>query len=135
MLKTFSLPPVTSIDPNLTIPDLVRRRHDRDPDAPMVEIQDDAGHWHPLSAAEVVASVKELAAGLLAAGIGAGVRVGILGRTSWHWTRIDLALWWIGAVSVPIYESSSLNQAIWIAQDAGLSAVFTENVAHRQLML
>jgi len=54
--------------------------------------------------------VYALAAGLIAAGIGAGDR----SRScpyQYEWTLIDYAIWAAGAVSVPIYETSSAEQA------------------------
>jgi long-chain acyl-CoA synthetase len=101
----------------------------------MIEVMDDGGAWRALSAAQVLASVETLARGLLAAGIDTGDCVGILARTSWAWTRIDLALLMIGAVPVPIYETSSIEQIGWIGADAGLCAVFVESARHRDVIV
>jgi long-chain acyl-CoA synthetase len=133
-LKTFALPATIPTDAAFTVPRLLRGRVDRDPSAPLIEERDDDGRWVPLSAGAALAAVEALARGLVAMGVETGDRVGILARTSWSWTRIDLALMTIGAVSVPIYETSSVEQIAWIASDAGLKAVFAEAPRHRDVV-
>jgi long-chain acyl-CoA synthetase len=121
-------------DPSMSIADLMIARRDRDPAAPMVELRAEDGGWRPLSAAQAVDSVAALAKGLVAAGIGRGDRVGIMASTSWEWTRLDLALWWIGAAAVPVYETSSAEQVEWIASDSGMRAVVLDKSAHLRLV-
>jgi long-chain acyl-CoA synthetase len=133
-VKSFACPPCHPLDTDLTVPRLLRARVDRDPDAVMVEIPHDDGTWRPLSASQVLVEIESLARGLLAAGIGPGDTVGLLARTSWEWTRIDLALMHIGAVTVPIYETSSTEQVAWIASDCAVRAIFVESAEHRDLV-
>ncbi len=66
--------------------------------------------------------VMELAKGLVASGIAAGDRVGLMSKTRYEWTIADLALLTIGAVMVPIYETSSADQVEWILADSGARA-------------
>ncbi|PLC13025.1 long-chain fatty acid--CoA ligase [Kocuria flava] len=91
------------------------------------------GTSRPVHAQEVHAAVRGLARGLVAAGIEPGDRVAILGRTCYEWTLADLAIWYAGAVPVPVYDSSSLEQIAWILADSGARAVFagTEELARR----
>ena len=49
--------------------------------------------------------------------------MGLLSRTRYEWTLVDYASWWVGAVTVPIYETSSAEQVRWILQDSGATAV------------
>ena len=49
--------------------------------------------------------VTDLAKGMIAAGIRPGDRVGIMSRTRFEWTVIDFAIWYAGAISVPVYET------------------------------
>jgi long-chain acyl-CoA synthetase len=128
-VKVFSTPPLAPPNPNESIADLLEDRRRRDPAAPIIEVREGAG-WRPVSAQEFVDSVEALAKGLMAAGIGHGQRVGIMARTSPEWTRLDYALWSIGAVGVPIYETSSPAQAGWIISDGGLAAVVCETADH-----
>ncbi|HVT70933.1 MAG TPA: AMP-dependent synthetase/ligase, partial [Trebonia sp.] len=50
-----------------------------------------------------------------------------MSRTRYEWTLIDYALWTAGAVVVPIYETSSAEQAEWILANSEASAVIVEN--------
>ena len=70
--------------------------------------------------------VRAVAKGLVAAGIEPGERVGILSRTRYEWTLVDFAIWWAGAVSVPVYDSSSPDQIAWNLGDSQARAVFVE---------
>jgi acyl-CoA synthetase (AMP-forming)/AMP-acid ligase II len=36
-----------------------------------------------------------------------------MSRTRYEWTVADFAVWWAGAVVVPIYETSSAEQVEW----------------------
>ena len=64
-----------------------------------------------------------MARGLIAAGIAPGDRVALMSRTRYEWTLLDYAIWAAGAVTVPIYETSSAEQAAWILADSGAVAV------------
>ncbi len=93
-----------------------------------------AGQWRDVTSAEFGAQVLGLARGLIAAGIEAGDRVAVMSRTSYEWTLADFALFAVGAVVVPIYETSSAEQVEWILSDAGCRAAFVETAAHRDLL-
>ncbi|WP_420889432.1 AMP-dependent synthetase/ligase [Kocuria palustris] len=71
--------------------------------------------------------VRAVAKGLVAAGIEPGDRVGILSRTRYEWTLVDFAIWWAGAVPVPVYDSSSPDQIAWNLGDSQARAVFVED--------
>jgi len=86
--------------------------------------------WTDVTAAEFRREVDALAKGLLAAGIGLGDRVGLMSRTRYEWTLADYAIWTVGGVTVPIYETSSADQVAWILEDSGAVAIFVETPAH-----
>jgi long-chain acyl-CoA synthetase len=88
------------------------------------------GAWQPITAKQFSTEVKQAAAGLIAAGIQAGERVCIMSATRYEWTLLDYAIWTAGAVTVPIYETSSAEQVEWIISDSGAVAVFLETDAH-----
>ena len=89
------------------------------------------GEWQPVTAKHFAEEVKALAAGLIAAGVQAGDRVGLMSATRYEWTLIDYAIWTAGAVTVPIYETSSAEQIEWILSDSGAVAFFYETDAHK----
>ena len=105
---------------------MLLHRLERDPDGTLVERIQPDGSWSPVSTKQFNDEVIAVARGMVALGIGVGDRVGIMARTSYEWTLIDYAIWAAGAVSVPIYETSSVNQVQWIMADSGLTAVFVE---------
>ena len=53
-----------------------------------------------------------------------------MSRTRYEWTLADFAIWAAGAVTVPIYETSSAEQVQWILSDSGAVAVIVETPAH-----
>jgi long-chain acyl-CoA synthetase len=88
--------------------------------------------WQPISAKQFADDVKKAAAGLIASGVGAGDRVCLMSSTRYEWTLLDYAIWTAGAVTVPIYETSSAEQVEWIVSDSGAVAVFLENDNHKK---
>ena len=70
----------------------------------------------------------------MAAGVQPGDRVAILSRTRYEWTLADFAIWAAGGVSVPIYETSSAEQAWWILSDSAAIAVIVETQANASLV-
>jgi long-chain acyl-CoA synthetase len=91
------------------------------------KIDDD---WVDVTSAEFIAEVEEVAKGLVASGIEPGDRVAIMSRTRYEWTLADFAVWCAGAVVVPIYETSSIEQTRWILADSGAVACIVELADH-----
>jgi len=88
------------------------------------------GAWEGVTAQQFHAEVVAVAKGLIAAGIGQGDRVAIFSKTRYEWTLLDYAIWFAGAVTVPIYETSSVEQVRWILEDGGVRAVLAEGGDH-----
>ncbi len=86
--------------------------------------------WQDVTAAEFLDEVRAVAKGLIAAGIEAGDRVALISKTRYEWTLLDYAIWFAGAVTVPIYETSSADQVEWILRDSGARAVVAEVAEH-----
>src|SRR6185312_11806657 len=84
------------------------------------------GAWSDVTAAQFNEEVRGLAKGFIAAGVEAGDRIAIMSHTRYEWTLIDYALWTAGAVVVPIYETSSAEQAEWILGNSEARAVIAE---------
>jgi len=74
-----------------------------------------------------VEEVRAVARGLLGLGIEAGQRVCIYSATRLEWTVLDYAIWSVGGVAVPIYETSAPAQIEWIVADAEAVAIVVEN--------
>lgn len=88
------------------------------------------GRWQDVSAAAFLAEVHQAAKGLIASGVQPGDRVAIMSRTRYEWTLLDFAIWCAGAITVPVYETSSAEQVQWILGDSGAVAVLTETDGH-----
>jgi long-chain acyl-CoA synthetase len=86
--------------------------------------------WTDVTAAEFAQQVKEVAGGLLAAGVQLGDRVAIMSKTRYEWGVADFAIWAVGGVGVPIYETSSAEQVQWILSDSEAVAIFVESAKH-----
>jgi long-chain acyl-CoA synthetase len=89
-----------------------------------------ADGWRDVTAEQFLDEVRAVAKGLVAAGVDAGDRVALLSRTRYEWTLFDYAIWFAGAVTVPIYETSSAEQIEWILEDSGARAVVAETPEH-----
>src|SRR4051794_11582595 len=81
------------------------------------------GGWEDITTREFLVEVSAVAKGLIASGIEVGDRVALLSKTRYEWTLLDYAIWFAGAVSVPIYETSAADQIAWILNDSGARAV------------
>jgi long-chain acyl-CoA synthetase len=99
------------------------------PDAVVFSRRVDAG-WQDVTAATFLDEVRAVAKGLVAAGIEVGDRVGLISKTRYEWTLVDYAVWFAGAVSVPVYETSSADQIEWILGDSHAVAVVAEGREH-----
>ena len=86
--------------------------------------------WSDVTAAEFLTQVQGVAKGLIAAGVEAGDRVALISKTRYEWTLLDYAIWFAGAATVPIYETSSAEQVSWILADSGAKAVVAEGSDH-----
>ncbi|RLP86438.1 long-chain fatty acid--CoA ligase [Micromonospora sp. CV4] len=88
----------------------------------------------PVTCAQFRGDVLALARGFIDAGIGHGDRVGLMSRTRYEWTLVDYALWSIGAVTVPIYDTSSPEQMEWILTDSGAVGCVVETDKHAAML-
>ena len=130
-MREYSTPQTVDVPTTGNLSDDVVRNADEAPDAVLFSLPDaDGNGWSDLTAAEFLAQVSAVAKGLVAAGIEAGDRVAIISRTRYEWTLADYAIWFAGAVSVPIYESSSAEQVEWILADSGAKGVVAEDGGH-----
>lgn len=70
--------------------------------------------WREVSWDEAARRVEDVAFGLLALGIKKGDVIGIMGATRLEWVLADFALARIGAVTAPIYPTSSAGDAAYM---------------------
>ena len=125
----FEVPAIVPADPDANVADLLVKRVEATPDRALFSVPDGDG-WRDISAADFQTAVIALAKGFAAAGIQPGEKVGFLARTTYEWTLVDFALFYAGAVMVPIYETSSPSQIQWILEDSGAIALIVESPEH-----
>ncbi|WP_307086601.1 AMP-dependent synthetase/ligase [Arthrobacter agilis] len=106
--------------------DLLLRTHDADPGRALYARRSE-GQWRDVSAAEFLQQVTAVAKGLMARGVQPGDAVAVMSKTRYEWTLADVAIWFAGAVTVPIYETSSAHQVAWILEDAQPAVVLVED--------
>jgi long-chain acyl-CoA synthetase len=90
--------------------------------------------WQAVTAKEYEEEIKAVAKGFIAAGVEFGDRVAIMAKTRYEWTVLDFAIWYAGAVPVPIYETSSAEQVDWILNDSDAVAIVVETPALAELV-
>ncbi|MGY1453918.1 AMP-dependent synthetase/ligase [Streptomyces sp. SS8] len=129
-MREFSLPALYEVPADGNLTDLIRRNAVQHPDLPVIARKDAEGGWEDLTAREFLAEVRAAAKGLIAAGVRPGDRIGLMSRTRYEWTLLDFAVWSAGAVTVPIYETSSPEQIQWILSDSGAVGCVVESGAH-----
>ena len=128
--REISAPPLTPVHDGMTCPWALAERVRTSPDAPLISRKSSVGgRWREMSARAFHDQVRQVAAGLAARGLGPGDAIGIMAHTSYEWTLIDFAAWEAGLVVVPIYETSSAEQARWIITDAAVRLVVVEDAA------
>lgn len=128
-MNSYDVPAHVVSDPEINLTDLLLGQLEKNPNGVLFAKQD-GDDWTEVSVKQFYEEVVSLAKGLIASGIQPGQAIAILSRTRYEWTLIDFAIWFAGAVSVPIYESSAPSQIEWILSDSDAVAMFVENSEH-----
>lgn len=128
-MRESSVPAMVEVPDSATLTDAPFTRAVEEPGR-IVLRRKNGDAWSAVTAAEFAAETAAVAKGLVAAGVEPGDRVCLLSRTRYEWTVLDYAIWAAGAISVPIYETSSAEQIEWIAGDSAAKAVFAETGEH-----
>jgi long-chain acyl-CoA synthetase len=130
----FGIPALIEIPDDAGLADVVFSRAAAEPDEVMLRRRTADGRWQDVTAGQFRDQVSALAKGLIAAGIAPGDRVALLSRTRYEWTLADYAIWAAGAVTVPVYETSSAEQVEWILSDSGARAAIAESDKHAEIV-
>ena len=127
----------------------IAKANRKDPPATTLDVVDRAVRLHPESrlvypvqdrwAEETYESfsvrVENLARGLVSLGIEFGDRVAVISDTRVEWTLWDLAAQTIGAIVVPIYQTSSPEECEYVLSHSGARAVLCENEERLETVL
>lgn len=130
-MRSYELPGLIQSPDHENITDLLLQRAAATPDIALFGVEDTPGVWREVSAQAFLEQVQDLARGFIASGIKPGDAVALMSRTRFEWVLIDFALWFAGAVSVPVYETSAPAQIEWVLSDSNSVALIVETADHQ----
>lgn len=116
-MREISVPANYTIDPSASTVDVVFDVARTDPDGVRIKRLVD-GKWEPVTSKQYEQEILGVAKGLVAQGVKPGDRVALVSSTRYEWPLIDFAIWAVGGVTVPVYETSSSGQIDWILEDS-----------------
>ena len=119
---------ITDAASRATMADLARTAADRFRDAVAARFQR-GGEWEELTYTELWERARDLAAGLVALGVGLGDRVCILANTRVEFTIVQMAASTAGAIVVPVYPTNSPQECEWVVGNSGAKVIFCEDAA------
>lgn len=85
------------------------------------------GHWETYTWQEALRRVREIALGLVSLGVQKGDRVALFSANRVEWSLIDWADICVGALTVPIYSSSTPSQVCHILGHSGSTILFVDS--------
>ncbi|WBB67211.1 AMP-dependent synthetase/ligase [Micromonospora sp. WMMD812] len=136
-MREFSVPPIVTVGDAANLTDPVWDNAEVAPEAVQFVRPTGAADgpaWADVTCRQFRDEVVAVARGLVAAGVQPGDRIALMSRTRYEWTLVDYAIWAAGGITVPIYETSSAEQAAWILADSGAVACMVETNAHATLL-
>ena len=128
-MNQTSVPAMVPADPEANIADLLVQRAAETPERVIFSVPEGEG-WRDITARQFEDQVIALAKGFVAEGVEPGDKIAFIARTTYEWTLVDFALFYAGAVMVPVYETSSPSQLEWILSDSGAVALIAESADH-----
>ncbi len=117
--------------------DLLRSRVLEAPDHAAFDVRTGAGDaatWVQVTTAAFEERVRAVARGLVAVGVRPGDAVAVMAPTCYEWAVVDLAIWYAGAVVVPVYETSAAPQVEAVLADAGVRLALGGGAEHVALL-
>lgn len=129
-MREISTPLNLDLERYRNLGDLLWQRAEAGPDHIIFEVPGESAEVTQISTAEFKAQVVAVAKGLVASGIEPEQRVAILSPTRFEWALLDLAMQVIGAVVVPVYETSALAQVQLILGDSDAVAAVGASTEH-----
>jgi long-chain acyl-CoA synthetase len=128
-VREYSVPATFTVGEHDNIVSSVFSHERDDPDHVIFQRLVD-GAWTDVTCSQAANQIRSAALGLIAEGVKPGDRVAVLSATRYEWTLLDFAILAAGAVTVPIYETSSAEQVRFVLQDSGAVLIFAETDAH-----
>src|SRR5205809_224783 len=83
--------------------------------------------WREVTYTQLAQIVQEIALGFADLGLAPGERICILGNTRPEWSYADLGATSAGLVVVPIYQTNSPEECLWVISDSDACAIVCED--------
>ncbi len=85
------------------------------------------GKWKTLTYTQFGEKIRSLSYAMIKSGVKQGDSVGIYSNNRYEWAVTDFACILVGAVSVPIYATNTMDQSRFIIEDANIKLIFSGN--------
>lgn len=85
------------------------------------------GRWNEIDWIGYRNTVESIACGLLEIGVKSTDRVAVLSEPCFEWAALDLAILGVGAITVPIYQNSTLDDILFILNDCSARVLVVES--------
>ena len=100
---------------------------ERNGSLPAIQWKDAAGAWASITFDELAEQAARLAASLADLGVGHGDRVVMMVANRHEFHPLDIAILFLGATPVSIYNSSAPDQIQYLVNDCGAKVAIVEN--------
>jgi len=110
-----------------TVADLLPAAVARFGPQPAIMFKDSSGEWVQRSFDEVGEKVRSLSLGLIDLGVEKGDKVAILANTRPEWTYVDFAALTAGTTAVPIYQTNSPEECLYVLENSDAKVVVVED--------
>ncbi len=127
-MKTSHGPAFAPVTANAHVLQAVLERLQSEPEAKVASYRE-GERFVDVSVREFIERVRGVARGLIASGVAPGERVALMCHTRFEWLVLDFAILAAGAVTVPIYDTSSAEQISWIMADSEAVLLLAETPA------
>ncbi|MFV9636507.1 AMP-dependent synthetase/ligase [Mycobacterium neumannii] len=128
-MREFSVPASFTVEEHDNVASAVFDHERDDPDHVIFQRLVD-GSWTDVTCRQAADQIRSAALGLIAKGVQPGDRVALLSATRYEWPILDFAILATGALTVPIYETSSPEQVKFVLSDSESVLLIVETDAH-----
>ncbi|MCC6278057.1 MAG: long-chain fatty acid--CoA ligase [Oligoflexia bacterium] len=87
----------------------------------------EGGRWNDISWPDYFKMTEKLAGYLQQLGVKPGQSIAIMSNTRYHWAVADMAILGSGCITVPIYQSNTIEDVEFIINNAGVVLAFAED--------
>lgn len=121
------IPSSIQVTDDMSLPALYRWKSEEEPDKTIIKTKNADGSWNSITWRQFREDYLSLARGLVRAGLQPGDRYAIMAHTGYEFVVVDFAVWAAGGLLVPIYQTDSPEQIMWIIEDSRCRGGFAED--------